>query len=54
MFRRFREKEFHDHEHRERRRRFSFLRAVLMTIGLLTVLYLFVVYILMPVLATMS
>ena len=38
----------------QRRRRFSLIRAGLMTIGLLTVLYFLIVYVLMPILARLS
>ena len=54
FFERFRRREPHHDPHREPHRRIPLVALVLMVIGLLTVLYFAVTYVLMPVLAGLT
>lgn len=54
LFGRFRRREPHHDPHCEPRRRIPLVALILMVIGLLTVLYLAVTYVLMPVLAGLT
>lgn len=54
LFGRFRRREPHHDPHREQRRRIPLAGLILMVIGLLTVLYFAVTYVLMPILAGLT
>ena len=54
FFGRFRRREPHHEPHREPRRRIPLIALILMVIGLLTVLYFAITYVLMPILASLT